>query len=273
MAQRIQSPSSINCYKMCPQCYYYRYVMNLQLPLSIYMVRGKIVHAALEDFFKISIEEVTNGHHEFELNVVLQSMLKQKWEESKEELASLGLSEEKLSFFYDESVSMVNNWFENFMAKLTIRTEKTNLKEAFEVLKPETEAYFKSEEHKLQGYIDAIHNVDGKISIIDYKASRRDDFTDEYKLQLAIYAMFYEEKYGVLPDYVGIDFLKHKTKYLKVDREMVEMAKREAKSIQEKTISENIEDYPRSNHPYCDCSKYEEILEKTTLNKFMDQNI
>jgi CRISPR/Cas system-associated exonuclease Cas4 (RecB family) len=247
--------------------------MKLQLPVSIYMTRGKIVHSALEDFFKISIDGIADEHYEFELNVILQSFFKKRWEESNEELNTLGLTEQKLSFFYDDSVSMLNNWFEGFMHKLSKKTDNSSLKESFEELKPETEAYFKSEEHKVQGYIDAIQKIDGKVSIIDYKTSRRDDVTDDYKLQLAIYAMLYEEKYRVLPDYVGIDFLKHKLKYYPVNREMVDMAKREAKLIQEKTISEDIGDYQSSNHHYCECSKYQELIERTTLNKFIDQNI
>ena len=273
MAQRVQSPSSINYYKMCPQCYFYRYVMKLQLPSSIYMVRGKIAHSALEDFFKIGIDEITNGHYEFELNVILQSLLKQKWKESEEELNDLGLGSRKLDFFYDETISMLNNWFENFINKLSSIVEKSDLKSAFEELKPITEMYFKSDEHMVQGYVDAIHKIDGKVSIIDYKTSRRAELTEDYKLQLALYAMFYEEKYGVLPEYVGVDFLKHNIKYLKVDRTMVDMAKKEAKLIHQNTVSDNISDYPSTNHHYCECSKYKELLEKTTLHKFIDQNV
>jgi len=247
----------------------------MALPPSIYMLRGKIVHSALEDFFKISISEIDKNCYEFELNVILQSLFSQKWKESEEELRSLNLTEQKLNFFHDESVSMLNNWFENFMGRLNKRSKNSELtlNQSFEDLKPETEIYFKSEEHMVQGYIDAIHKIDGTVSIIDYKTSRSSKITKEYELQLAIYAMFYQERHGVLPNYVGIDFVNDRVKYLEVDNAMVELAKKEARIIQENTASEDIEDYPSSNHPYCDCSKYQEVLEKTTLSKFIDQNV
>ena len=129
--------------------------------------------------------------------------------------------------------------------------------------------YFLSDEHKVHGFVDAVHDVEGVVTILDYKTSRKSDFSEEYKLQLALYAMFYEEKYGKKPDYVGIDFLKHNVKYLRVDDEMIEKAKKEAKLIQDNTISEDIRDFPKSGHHFCECHKYEELLEKRNLNEFI----
>ena len=119
-----------------------------------------------------------------------------------------------------------------------------------------------------QGFVDAIHNYDGMVSVIDYKTSRRDIISDDYKLQLAIYALLYHDKYGNKPDFVGIDFLNHKPKYIKVDDDMLDVAKRECAGIQEKTISENIEDYPSSGALFCECKKYVELLGRRTLNEF-----
>ncbi|MBT4334453.1 hypothetical protein HOD61_01405, partial [archaeon] len=53
-----------------------------------------------------------------------------------------------------------------------------------------------------------------------------------------------------------------------VNQELVDHAVKECKLIQEKTQTENIEDYQKSGHIFCECSKYEEILEKTTLDQF-----
>ena len=269
MAKRIQSPSSINYYKKCPRCYYYKYIMGLELPPSIYMVRGKIIHSVLENFFKIDVSKVHKDHHEFELKVILQNLFKKKWDLAKPELEELDFDENKLSYFYDESLIMLNNWFENFMKKLFVKTEKLPFKDAFKNLMPETELYFKSDEHQAHGFIDAIYNFDDEIFVIDYKTSRRDVMTEEYKLQLALYALFYHEKYGKKPDYVGIDFLNHKMKSIKVDDELIEYAKKETKLIQEKTVSEDIRDYPKSGHVYCDCAKYEELLLQRGLSEFL----
>jgi len=155
------------------------------------------------------------------------------------------------------------------MNRIIIKAKKVGFKKAFLSLKPETEVYFKSDNHMVQGFIDAVISDNGVVSLIDYKSSRRDYFSDEYKLQLAIYAMLYEDKHGKKPDFVGIDFLKHSSKIISVDDELVNLAKNEAKLIQERTGSEDIKDYPKGNGPYCDCKLYEEILEKRSLREFI----
>ena len=50
---------------------------------------------------------------------------------------------------------------------------------------------------------------------------------------------------------MGIDFLKHGLKYLKVDKELIELAKQECSLIQENTKSEDIQDFPMKTSPLC----------------------
>ena len=168
MAQRIQSPSSINTYKQCPRKYYYNYILKLPTVASIHLIRGKIVHSVLEDFFKIDISTIDGEHKEFELNVLLQSMFKEKWANARNELIELGLGQHKLEFYYEESQEMVNSWFESLLNRIQLKQNKhLTFDEAFNLLKPETEVYFKSDEHKVQGFIDAVHNIEGEISLIE----------------------------------------------------------------------------------------------------------
>jgi CRISPR/Cas system-associated exonuclease Cas4 (RecB family) len=268
MAPRIQSPSSINYYKMCPRCYYYRYIKKVQLPGSIHLLRGNLVHNALEDFFKVGITSIHKEHYEMELNIILQSLFKTKWDEAKSELDELGLNEKQQQFYFQESVNMINNWFARLISRVNRRAERTNLEESFNTFKPLTEEYYESKTHMVRGYIDAIEHIEGATTLIDYKTSKRDHMSEEYKLQLAIYALMYEDKHGTKPASVGIDFLRHGIRYLEVNQELVDHAVKECKLIQEKTQTENIEDYQKSGHIFCECSKYEEILEKTTLDQF-----
>ena len=252
MAQRIQSPSSINTYRQCPRKYFYNYISKLPTLESIHLIRGKIVHSVLEDFFKIDLSTMKEDHYEFELNILLQSMFKDKWLDARNNLLELNLSQKKLEFYYNESQEMINSWYESLLGRIRLKQNNhLSFKEAFELLKPETEAYFESKEHKVRGYIDAVHDINGEISLIDYKTSKRDHVSDDYKLQLAIYAMLYQEKYGKVPHIVGIDFLKHGPRYLKVDQELLELAKQECALIQENTISESMDDYPKKESFLC----------------------
>ncbi|MBS3172059.1 PD-(D/E)XK nuclease family protein [Candidatus Woesearchaeota archaeon] len=245
MVQRVQSPSSINTFKQCPRKYYYQYILGLQKKVpSIHLTRGKIVHLALEDFFKIDILKISEEYYEFELKVVLNSLFNQKWQDFSEELRKIKLTPEQLDFYYEESIQMLNNWYGNFLRKLNPKIKEMSIESAFSILKPMTEVHFVSPEFQVQGFVDAVHNIDGKVSLMDYKTSAKELITQEYKLQLAIYALLYEEQHGKKPNIVGIDFLKHKPHYLEVNDELIDFAKNECRSIQEKTISEDIEDYP-----------------------------
>jgi len=227
-----------------------------------------LVHSALEDFFKLGIDSIHEEHYEMELNIILQSLFKTKWDEAKTELNELGFNEKQQNFYFQESVNMINNWFARFISKVNRRAKRTNLEEAFNTYKPKTEEYYESKEHMVRGYIDAIEDVEETTTLIDYKTSKRDHMSEEYKLQLAIYALMYEDKHGTKPASVGIDFLRHGIRYLEVNQALVDLAKKECKEIQEKTQTENIEDYPQTGHIFCECKKYEEILEKTTLDQF-----
>ena len=250
MPSRIQSPSSIITYKNCPRKYFYKYIMKLQTLPTIHTARGKIIHETLEDFYKIDVSSISNEHYEFELKIILQNIFKNKWGLN-EELENLNLRKDELNLYNAESIYMVNNWFESFIKRLELELRNNELQEAFKNLTPETEVHFISERYQVQGFIDAIHKVEEDIHLVDYKTSNKTEINDEFKLQLAIYCLLYEEKYGVLPKKVSIDFLRSRRKDLDVDKELLEFAKKECGFIQERTKSENIEDYPMKPGPLC----------------------
>ena len=62
---------------------------------------------------------------------------------------------------------------------------------------------------------------------MDYKTSNKDYLQDEYKLQLGIYALLYQQEHGIAPDKVGIDFLRFGEIVINVDENLLNLAKRE----------------------------------------------
>jgi len=246
---RIQSPSSINTYRQCPRKYYYQYIAELETRPSIHLIRGKIAHSVLEDFFKVDIASI--GDYRFDLKVILHDLLSRHWNESEQDLGCLGLTEREVRFYLDETKQMLQFWLIDFLQLLEQMAEKSGISAAFDELRPRTEEHYISEKLGVQGYIDAIFEVGSKIKIIDYKTSARKQLTEGYKLQLAIYAMLYFEKHGRLPDKVGIHFLRFDEITLDVDQELVDMAKKEVKEIHEKTLSREKNDYPRKTSPLC----------------------
>jgi len=250
--KRMQSPSSINTYFQCPRKYYYNYQLKLPTQPSIHLIRGSVAHSVLENIFKLPPDAIL-ADYQTNLQIITLELLKKFWDEEKTEFDKLDLSESVLNEYYKETQLMLINWLNQFINKLDnlIAKGKTFV-EAFNSLKPETEIEYRSEELMVRGFIDAIEKDDNKIRLMDYKTSKRAEINDAYRLQLAIYAMLYEEKHDVRPDRVGIYFLRESEQLLNVDDELIDHAKFMVEQIHMSTDGvEDISQYPKKESPLC----------------------
>src|SRR3989344_3187874 len=247
---RIESPSSINTYNQCARKYYYSYIERLPTKDNIHTVRGKIVHSALEKFFKINPENLPENDYENVLRAVLADIFNKEWRSEYEKLVRvLDRSPLMVHHYYTDTIKMINNWIEMFIDK--IKSIDKPAKDAFKELIPITEHKLVSEEFRVMGFVDAIHE-NNEITLIDYKTSNKSDITDEYKLQLAIYSLLYKTSKNKLPDKVGISFLGNgKEIFLDVNDELIKLAEDETKKIHEKTITQEKDDYKKSPGPLC----------------------
>jgi len=249
MAKRVQSPSSINTYKQCPRKYYYQYIQKLPTLPNIHLVRGNIAHSVLEDFYDLSLPE--KDYPLFFKNAV-QKLLLHHWQKAQPRLKVLHLTNDQLTFYFEETMLMILNWTNHFIKDFKDLLQKNYPPaEAFQKLTPIREQRYYSKHHYVQGYIDAIHHLENEVHIIDYKTNACFEFKDEIKLQLAIYSLLYYEKHGTPPSKVGIFFLRHRLKTIKVDSEILDLARREISLIHQNTVSENIQNYPPKISPLC----------------------
>lgn len=251
--KRMQSPSSMNTYYQCPRKYYYIYNLKLATKPSIHLTRGVIAHSCLEHFFML-LPETIGQSFEYELNIIINSMLDKFWAKHADELNSLKMPKDELEKYYFETKDMINKWFASFIIKLkdTIENKKLTFNQAWNLIKPETEADYRDEELMVRGYIDAIENVDGEIRLMDYKTSKRPKISPEYKLQLGIYALMYERKHKARPNKVGIYFLKHGEEILEVNDDLINHAKFKLEQIHlETSLSDDIAAYPMNQTPLC----------------------
>lgn len=273
MTLRIQSPSSIITYKQCPRKYYYQYIARLPTKPSIHLIRGKIVHNVLEDFFKISIDGINNENYAEKLKKLIQEMLMIEWKNKNNEIESLELKKDDLQFYFDETILMMINFANNFVQRIEKRINKgLTFSDAFKQLTPVTEKKYISFDYKVQGYIDAIEDIDNEIRLIDYKTSKNTVISVENKLQLAIYTLLYNEEHGKKPDRVGVNFLKDVTHYLDVDEELLKLAKFEIEQIHMSTDTDKIDDYQLKPGPLCkwstgQCDFYGKCFEKDNQSK------
>lgn len=107
---------------------------------------------------------------------------------------------------------------------------------------------------RLMGIIDAVYQIPGKTLIIDYKTSQRPMITDDIQRQAAIYALLYQDRYGEIPEAVGIHFLiePKEPSLIHMDEHLLEYGKLVLGSVREKTKTESEIDYPCTCGGYCE---------------------
>jgi putative RecB family exonuclease len=249
--KRVQSPSSINTYFQCPRKYFYIYNLKLPTTPSIHLVRGSVVHLVLENFFDI-LPEIYSEDFTKDFTVTIIELLRRFWKENKESLDKLNLLPNEIDSYYKETEIMLINWAMKFSNKIKKQISNgLTFKEAFEKLKPIREKEYKSSELMIRGFIDAIENHDG-IRLMDYKTSKHPVISEDYKLQLGIYALLYQLEHGVKPDKVGIYFLKHDEQLLDVTDDLIQNAKFKIEQIHMSTDGcDEIHQYPKKESPLC----------------------
>ena len=257
MPKRVQSASSINMFKQCPRKYYYAYIENLPTSPSIHTVRGNVVHSVLEDFFDLDITGVTKETARGFLQDKIIGLLVKHWAEYKKEFDKVCVSPTESAKFKEETVIMLLNWLNHFINQ--VYSKDGSFEEVFKQFIPIREEFYESSQYMVRGYIDAIERVDGKVHIIDYKTSKSAHLSSEYKLQMAIYLLLYQEKHGGLPDKASFFFLKHHALNVPIEQELVEHARKEILEIHARTeFSASKEDYRMQPGPLCRyCDFYE----------------
>ncbi len=254
MTKRIESPSSINTFKQCKRKYYYQYIEKLPTISNIHQVRGNIAHSTLESFFDLDSSNLTLENYAKSLRETAQNLFLYQWKNYHLKLDELKLTNDQLKFYFEETLLMIFNWVNHFILELKefIDKKKCSPQQAFLELTPLREQELHSQSYSVHGFVDAIKKYDNEIHIIDYKTNSNFEFKESIKLQLAIYCLLYFEQYGKMPSKVGIFFLRHKLKMIKVDSGLMELAKREIQLIHTHTVSsEQQEDYPKTVSSLC----------------------
>ena len=234
MSQNILSPTSINTYLRCPRKYYLKYIKGLKEKPSIHLIRGKAVHDSIAKFHQINTRKFNTFE---EMRVELLSVFQQKWVEQEDEIRKLKLPEGILRDYYCESEQMLIGWLKRHLK--AVQNGQT---------RPETEVKLFSQNHRVMGIVDAIFRQNGAVSLTDYKTSKKEELTRDIKIQMAIYALIYQESFGMLPDSITIDFLKLESQAtFPVTEQFIQYAIKLCEDIHEKTSSLDKNDYP------CEC--------------------
>lgn len=202
----------------------------------------------------------------------MQNLLILHWKKKEDDLRVLDLGIEDLGRYFSETLMMLNNWVDKFSDKV-VADDKPFLSAFQKHVPVQIEEYYKSEELSVQGYIDAIEDIDGKVRVMDYKTSREMKMTEAYRLQLGIYALLYNEKHGKYPDFAGLYFLKHDELVVGINDELLEFARQRIEFVHSRTESDNIDDYEKNVTPLCkwstgQCDFYEQCFMQRDLRDY-----
>lgn len=250
MPKRVQSPSSINTYRQCPRKYFYQYILKLPTGENIHLVKGKIAHSVLEKFFDIDIKHFKEENYKKELSYFMKNLFNAFWLKNLSKFADIRANEKEIIEAREEIAEMLANWLQCFFDR--IDNSGLSFGEAFKKFKPiEVEAEYSSPKHMVKGFIDVVEDIDGEIKVLDYKTSGSFEISDNYELQLAIYALLFKEKHGKLPHKLSIWFLKDKEQILEMDERLIDKAIKEIEAIHSKTDTNLIENYPKVTSGLC----------------------
>ena len=276
------SASAINAYKRCPRYFYFNYIEKIETPKNMFLVKGTIIHSVMEVFFNKYEKKLTNR---------MMTLLNTYWDFDKSKIDKLNLSTEEVAQHKKDCVTILKNYLNKFkenMKMLKIMGKVENQRHAFFLLKPKfVEKWLEDKDLKVCGKLDyGGTDFEGQYTIGDYKTSMKYgmSFKKDYYRALIIYAYLVVTLEGIIPHWLAINYLR----FGDVDRfaftpDMVNEARELILEFHEKTKSDKIKDYPKTNNPkICAAGKYtceffnicngtDEFDTKTRIKKLKEQ--
>jgi len=237
--KRWLSPTSISTYLWCPRKWYLRYVIKLKTTPNIYILRGNVIHKCLERFLK---EGYSDYAHYDDLRGAILSLLRDEWESRDEKFNNLNLNSDEIRFFYYESQKMIINFLHNFLKSGEVPGHPSDL-----------ELKIFSRKYRTMCIVDKVLRNHDPPLIVDYKTCKSAELKDEYKRQMGICTLLFEDKYGIKPK-AAIHYLKFHNglKEVPLTKKYMESLKRLIVEVHDKTQSENEADYPCTCGGWCE---------------------
>lgn len=217
------SPSAIACYYECQRKFFYRYIRGLEEKPRPSMVRGRITHRVLENFFNFvdlaGIEQENWQSLWKKFRNVLFSILDTEWKQIGKTYEDCFKNEDQKAELFEETKEFLDFYaikmafsLMNKMKELDKNSKwfTKNIKRFFYPKDMEMKLELKDE--GMKGFVDKTINIFGKgIAIVDYKTSKcpLPHFIPESHLkQGKTYAFLWNEIYHELPKHISFYYLR-----------------------------------------------------------------
>ena len=275
------SPSSINCFRQCPRKWYGDYILALESVATLPLIRGNVVHFVLEEMFKQKFVPGGEAFRPHMMNKALK-LFNSKWEEDVK-IEDLGITQEEENVSKEECETMINRFFTRYCdnIQLGIKIKKFSSEtQGFYFTRPIFKELWIDDEYKIMfnekwkrdyvkkedqeqldnplhvgGFIDSVQkDFEDNMILIDYKTSSKykNALSEDYVLQLSIYAYLWQRQTGKLPTYVGINYLKYdESFYILVTPHLIAEAVDKIKQMRNNLIEWKLDE----SQYYCKISK------------------
>lgn len=189
------SYSRISKHRQCPKAFAFNYIEGYEDHSGKAAKAGNFIHDALEDLFENSPDARTFDE--------LGNWMGDNWDKYFEELTEYYKeTNQKIDFEEEEHKQFI--W--NAAVNLWNLEDPENIK----VIGTEIDFEVEVEGALLRGYIDRVIELPtGSIRIDDYKSGKmgKDEYLSEKVAQILLYAIAYQMKTGILPEYGRLIFL------------------------------------------------------------------
>lgn len=202
----IFSYSKFNAYKNCPKQYYYHYIEKKPTLDKPYTIFGQFCHEILENFHKEYI-----GKDPIDMDVVMKSSFLAALKNWKPKLLKEQITE-AMAIMQSYLDILCNTSFPNVQA-----VEQ-------EIWLPIDDQFI------LYGFIDRVDQEGDKIHVVDYKTTQNEKYLKD-KLQLLLYAYYFNKEKNVQSIKGSFMLLKHKMKMLSEEFTIDEIIKAKNKTL------------------------------------------
>lgn len=260
------SPTSINNWYRCPRLFYYDKIEKIKVKPNIHLIKGSIVHGILEYFYKTYKKDLKKNMKELFIKV---------WGQYESRLNNLELTKKELLKEKRDINTIIKGYYNQLITKmnaLIVNGKAENERMAFYLLRPKMrEMWVEDKELHCGGFIDRIHkDYNNILTLGDYKTSSKYGIglPEDYKRQLSIYALLYNNQEKITPDFVAVIFLRYGEEFiLEVTPSLLRYARDTIQNVWSHTRSVNKIDYPAREGNLCRWCQFQPICSKENVFK------
>lgn len=272
--KRRASATQINLRKSCQLRWFLKYVKKRKEPKTPALIKGSLVHSVVEMFytkFNPKKSGINEQNYKTELYTEIYKIMEEEWEKPRDYFGKPqpSLEEDLIDICEGDEIAVAMEMADakrcitNFMTTALMQMEELvekygDFNRAFYMSRPKF-SEFEIGDDDFVGFVDQVFEKNGCVFVDDIKSGGsyyKNGYSQDYEMQLKLYAYYYYQKTGTMPDYGTIRFVKlgRECLYQFNKETLVDEIEEELKQFWENTTSKDVKDYPPNlDYKFCTC--------------------